>query len=220
MLYIPDVPVPHRVKGIRSSSAFTLIELLIVIAIISLLAATLVVGAMHLIDSARLKRSDALLGNLAHALNDYYCDFGAFPPSTISGSPQANDNEWWRYLTCTGTGFQRPQRADGTVRDTPFIEEKDLNLPSSGSPRRPRDGWKSDILYVYPVDNEIANITTTDPTLPTAMKSMTLADTYYHCCVISAGKPPAAMPTVTSPNPVNSTVEPKPTYLMKVVSGK
>ncbi len=180
-------------------SAFTLIELLVVISIITFLAVVLVVAAMKAIPAAKEKKVHALLNNLSQALTDYYNDFQAFPPATTSAG-----NEWWRYLTLSGSSFQRPRRYDGTIRQDVFIEEERLGIPQAGSPRLPKDAFGGDIEYVYPADNDAANITPqSDPTIPTTVLTMTAAQMYYYCVLISPGKDKLSTPAVPA-RPTNT----------------
>jgi len=62
------------------SSAFTLIELLIVVAIIGILAAIAVPNFMNAQTRARVARVNAELRNLGVAMENYYLDEGNYPP--------------------------------------------------------------------------------------------------------------------------------------------
>ncbi|HPO10347.1 MAG TPA: prepilin-type N-terminal cleavage/methylation domain-containing protein, partial [bacterium] len=64
----------------RKSRAFTLIELLIVVAIIGILAAIAVPNFMNAQTRARVSRVNAELRNLGVAMENYYLDEGNYPP--------------------------------------------------------------------------------------------------------------------------------------------
>ena len=186
--------------------AFTLIELLVVISIITFLAAVLTVTAIKVLPESKKKACTAKLNNLAQALTDYYSEFQAYPPAALtvgsSGADAANSTEWWRYLTLTGTGFGRPQRYDGTIREQSFIDEEKLGLVPAGGIRLPSDGFGRPILYVYPVDNDAANITTNVATvgLPSGqgIQALSTAQSYYHCVLISGSADKKLGRTATS----------------------
>ncbi len=184
--------MPVRQHLARAGRGFTLIELLVVISIIALLAVILVVGAMGLGKKSKIQATQAKLGNLAQALNDYYQAFQAFPPSAYP-LPETADQEWWRYLSFSGSAFQRPQKFDGTIVEEPFIAESKLELPRTGTVRLPKDAWGNDILYIYPADNDVANLmacdasgNSSDTSLP--VNQLQVAQLYYHCIVLSKGE--------------------------------
>lgn len=180
--------MPVRQHLARAARGFTLIELLVVISIIMFLATILVVAAMGFHKKAKIQATQARLGNLSQALNDYYQTFQAFPPSAYPGAETAG-SEWWRHLSFSGTAFQRPQKSDGSIVAEPFIPESRLGLlQDTGGVRAPRDAFGSDILYVYPADNELLNLTPGGPPDPTIPAQIQVVQLYYHCIVLSVGE--------------------------------
>ena len=70
----------------NASAAFTLIELLIVVAIIAILAAIAVPNFLEAQTRAKVARVKAELRVLAGALEAYYIDESAYPPPASNGS--------------------------------------------------------------------------------------------------------------------------------------
>lgn len=76
---------PHGRPGIRR--AFTLIELLIVVAIIAILAALAVVNFRHAIDRSLQASNAANLRVVGMALQTYFVDMGELPPADREAGP-------------------------------------------------------------------------------------------------------------------------------------
>jgi general secretion pathway protein G len=62
-------------------AAFTLVELLVVLAIIGLIAALVAPQVLRYLGSARVETTKAQLKNIGSALELYYLDSGKYPPS-------------------------------------------------------------------------------------------------------------------------------------------
>ncbi len=71
----------------RTPKAFTLIELLIVVAIIGILAAIAVPNFLNAQTRAKISKVKADQRNLATALEQYRLDKGGYPPDAISRDP-------------------------------------------------------------------------------------------------------------------------------------
>ena len=63
----------------RNRKGFTLIELMIVIAIIIILAAIAIPSYLHFIDRAKKAKAAANMGNIAQYLGTFYTDWSQFP---------------------------------------------------------------------------------------------------------------------------------------------
>lgn len=74
----------------KRSKGFTLIEMLIVVAIIGILAALLIPNAMSAIQKAKQKGTVKDVNSIAAALMDYITDKG-YAPTSANGAISAND---------------------------------------------------------------------------------------------------------------------------------
>ncbi|MBU1998991.1 MAG: prepilin-type N-terminal cleavage/methylation domain-containing protein [Candidatus Omnitrophica bacterium] len=61
--------------------SFTLVELMVVIAIVGILSATVIPQVIRSIDKARVARTGAELKMIQLAMDAYYADTGSYPPS-------------------------------------------------------------------------------------------------------------------------------------------
>lgn len=69
----------HRTRN--SKSGFTLIELIIVIAILGILVVTIGPGMFKYISSAKKRKTETTLATLKTAVDSYYADIGKYPTS-------------------------------------------------------------------------------------------------------------------------------------------
>jgi general secretion pathway protein G len=79
-------------------AAFTLVELLVVLAIIGLIAALVAPQVLRYLGSARVETTQAQLKNIGSALELYYLDSGKYPSSDIGLSAlvaSPNDGSVW-----------------------------------------------------------------------------------------------------------------------------
>lgn len=65
----------------RSRTGFTLIELMVVVAVVGILAAMLVPAVSQAVTNARVTRTGAELRMIADAMNMYLADVGSYPPT-------------------------------------------------------------------------------------------------------------------------------------------
>lgn len=79
--------------------AFTLIELLIVVAIIAILAAIAVPNFLEAQTRAKVSRIRADIRTLATAIEAYHVDANAYPPHLLPGNVEVNYPERYVYLT-------------------------------------------------------------------------------------------------------------------------
>jgi len=90
----PHAPCRHR------SAAFTLVELLVVMGIITVLAALIIPAGRNIRDNAARKKAKAELKQVELAIEAYKAKYGFYPPGN-PGSPILNQ----LYFELTGTTF-------------------------------------------------------------------------------------------------------------------
>ncbi|HEY3779320.1 MAG TPA: type II secretion system major pseudopilin GspG [Rhizomicrobium sp.] len=86
-----------HVRGGRSEAGFTLLELLVVLAIMGLLAAIATPMVLHYLDSAKVSTAKTEVSNLAAGLDLYKYDVGSYPTTqegleALISAPQGVDN--------------------------------------------------------------------------------------------------------------------------------
>jgi prepilin-type N-terminal cleavage/methylation domain-containing protein len=131
----------------RKPLAFTLVELLVAIAIVAMLVALLLPAVQAARESARRANCQSRLRQIGLALLAYHNAHGQFPPGNVVASSGV----------CHGWGIEgrdypSEDGANWAIHLLPFIEEGDLHD-----------------RYVYSTFNEAeANAASTSPTCPAA----------------------------------------------------
>jgi prepilin-type N-terminal cleavage/methylation domain-containing protein len=118
-------------------SAFTLVELLTVIAIIGILSALLLVVIPHVITAAKIRKAQMQMGAIATAIQSYETDYGHFP---VSHAVQSAANPDFTY----GGQFKSPTGtiSVGTPISTSIMSNSDViavlmnftNYPGTATP--------------------------------------------------------------------------------------
>jgi general secretion pathway protein G len=114
---------------LRSTSGFTLIEIMVVIVILALLAALVGPKIIGRSDDARIADAKVQIRNLETALKLYKLDSGAFPTT---------DQGLAALITKPTTGVvPKNYKAEG------YLESKKL----------PKDPWSNDFIYLSPSEH-------------------------------------------------------------------
>lgn len=129
----------------RGARAFTLIEMLVVIAIIGLLAALLLPAIQGALRKAEAGKASTTAVQLATALRNFKSEYGTWPNST------AGDQNMTMVMVNTLTGQDSTTNPRGLV----FLEVEAKSLASSGYV----DPWGN--VYRFRVDQSYAGSLTT-----------------------------------------------------------
>jgi len=98
-----------RNNRIRRGAAFTLVEMLAVMAIIAILAGIVVAGSSFIQREADRKRARAGLEKIKIALEEYRLARGRYPDQTFNG---AMTNANWAVLSTLARDFKHPADAE------------------------------------------------------------------------------------------------------------
>lgn len=125
-----------------NQAGMTLIEILIVLAIIASIMAFLVPGVTRQLDKAKVQETRIMIGQLMNALNLYYTDCGSFPQS-LDGLMTADGN-------CPNWGpepYVRKAPKDSWNRDFVYsLDGNQYTIISLGADgREGGDGYAKDI---------------------------------------------------------------------------
>jgi len=98
----------RRTGGLRSASAFTLVELLVVIVVIAILMGITIPVSKYAVARAKAARQEVVLANIRSALDDYRTAYGEYPitPDTNHpGFPPDAKNHYWNNVIPDITTF-------------------------------------------------------------------------------------------------------------------
>ena len=132
---------------LRSSPGFTIVEMLIVIAIITVLMAMLIPVLTTVRRRAQIKATRALVDGIQDALGRYYIDFDEYPPSNTAGMGAVDPSSLYIYLSGpTGKGIDTVQ--GGTTRHhDPYMAMPPEYVQRSNGQTLIVDAWGSPIVY-------------------------------------------------------------------------
>lgn len=139
-----NTPFPlRRGSGGASRRAFTLIEMLVVILILSILAALIIPRLISRTDDAKIARAKSDIATLSSLLQQYRLDCGQYPTTEEGLNAlvvQPSDATGWKgpYL---GNGGSKPVTTDPWgnpyVYQSPGPDGEDFLITSYGSDRQP-----------------------------------------------------------------------------------
>jgi prepilin-type N-terminal cleavage/methylation domain-containing protein len=132
---------------------FTLVELIIVIAIITLLMVMLVVMIRGLIERGKYAKTAAMIKTLSDACSSYNLDFGTYPPSKLGSRALHHHLGSERFLSVQkgATGNVMAKKPPIIEFDTSWL--KDGGGPSPDAKNRPVplvDAFENEVRYVNP----------------------------------------------------------------------
>ena len=143
----------RRISGQRNNLAFTLIELLTVIAIMALLAGLLLPALTKAREKAKVAKCISTIASLQTAFSMYQVDYGMYPLSTDNKNIQHNGNS--HDNTFDGTPNNLVAALTDTELGGPYIEFKGGDLiedTGAGVPNSRKyvlkDPWGQAYIYV------------------------------------------------------------------------
>ncbi len=88
--YIPNVPAKEDIMDFKRNKGFTLIEMVVVLAVVAILAAILVPTISQNINDAKVTRATNEAQVIAAAISSFFKDLGRWPTSNgTTGNPDA-----------------------------------------------------------------------------------------------------------------------------------
>ena len=122
----------NHIRKFTPRTAFTLIEMLIVIAIIAILASLLLPAVAKARETAKRQRMQATINGMSIALKGYYNEYGHWPTKTgYTGGDFVLSNQELNYLYRILYGENLTLTSGGTgdnPRKITFMEFKDSDL--------------------------------------------------------------------------------------------
>lgn len=133
-------------KLVRANrNAFTLVELLVVVAIIGVLVALAISGSQVAIEQARASKCIATMRSLCHAINLYTVEHDNYLPANNTGSTSTVDTTWTveirPYLGITG----QDKNGSGNAAMAPLVK-----CPSVSTIDTPAAWWESNYSVGMP----------------------------------------------------------------------
>ncbi len=142
----------NRKSSFRQKSAFTMVELVVVIAIISMLAGLLLPALNRARQMAMVAKCVTTIGALQTALAMYSLDYGLYPPSTDAENTQNNGNS--ADADHFAPGVDEPNNFVNALTAStlggPYMEFKGKDLDEETDPDLPvlLDPWGQAYIYM------------------------------------------------------------------------
>ncbi len=141
-----------RQNSLGQKSGFTMIELVVVIAIISMLAGLLLPALNRARERAMVAKCITTIGSLQTALAMYSLDYGLYPPSTDAENTQNNGNS--ADVDHFAPGVDEPNNFVNALTAStlggPYMEFKGKDLDEETDPDLPvlLDPWGQAYIYM------------------------------------------------------------------------
>ncbi len=148
----------NRKSSFRQKGAFTLVELVVVIAIISMLAGLLLPALNSARQRAMVAKCITTIGSLQTALAMYSLDYGLYPPSAQDGAQVSDQHNGNSHHTSFDNGSPNNLVAalTATKLGGPYMEFKGKDLFESGTDNGSMyvlsDPWAQAYIYVCQKD--------------------------------------------------------------------
>lgn len=129
-----------RKNGLKGG--FTIIELLIVVAIISVLLGIISVAARGAIRNGRAKRADAMCKVLQQAIAAYYAKVGEWPTTIESKSASMGDKSTYTFSGSEADAIFREivKKSVGSGASMPLVDASGLFVADSGKLKKNGEG--------------------------------------------------------------------------------
>ncbi len=154
------LPRAPRQNSPGQKSAFTMIELIIVIAIMSALAGLLLPGLNRARQRAKIANCITTIGSLKTALAMYSLDYGLYPPSATAAT-QRNGNS--SHSDLSGSPNNLVNALTAIAKSGPYMEFRGKDLDETQSTRPVLlDPWGNAYIYVSQKDinlNDVSDAT-------------------------------------------------------------
>ena len=157
--------LPAPLTGSASKGAFTLLEILVVVGILSIIALIIVPNTRRHLDRAKVVKTQALVSSLKTAVENYLSDLQAYPPSgsdflseaLVRGlgddnpDPRISNDPRWKgpYITFEDDQLRGPSILNEHM---PTFDNGNALIPSSATSRSGFsfivDSWGYPLLYV------------------------------------------------------------------------
>lgn len=86
----------RRAIARQGQKGMTLLEIMIVIAILGMLAGVIVVAVMNQLENAKIKTTQLKIGQVKSAVNSYYANFNEYPSQSQGFKPLLNPPNGFR----------------------------------------------------------------------------------------------------------------------------
>lgn len=142
-------------KHNTSRKAFTLVELLIVISIITVLTTMVSVGLLSAKGKAKIAATRALIANIQAGIENYYGAYGDYPPTALTdinpAAPSGANNGIESVVYCLSSQDKGGPFLLG-ILDSKYSNLDNDFFPGPAPLRELQDEWNAPIVYFHSRD--------------------------------------------------------------------